>query len=177
LTDRRLVLEWSAVTIEAASNASNAPGVPRTWIASVLLLAAAVFAVGGGATAFRPLSRDLVPADTPVPVGIEPDGVCEAPPAKFRWTPGGDDAELSQLLVYRGDLKRLWQSAPVRGAEIEIPLSAYADIPAGETLYWRVREVRRGKARATSALVAFWYQVDLAGRKPGEGVHTDFLRQ
>jgi hypothetical protein len=165
------------VTIEADSDASNAPGVPRTWIAAGLLLAAAVFVVGGGASNFRPLPRDLVPEDTPVPVGIEPEGVCEVPPAKFRWTPGGDDVELSQLLVYRGDLKRLWQSAPVRGAEIEIPVSAYKDIPAGETLHWRVREVRRGKARATSALVSFWYQTDLEGRKPGEGVHTDFLRQ
>jgi hypothetical protein len=167
----------SAVSHDAIPDASPAAGVSRTWIAAVLLLAAAIFVLGGGATSFRPLPHDLVPADTPVPVGIEPEGVCDAPPTKFRWKPGGEDVELSQLLVYRNDLKRLWQSAPVRGSEVEIPASAYTDIPAGETLYWRVREVRRGKARATSALVAFWYQIDLAGRKPGEGVHTDFLRQ
>jgi hypothetical protein len=165
------------VTHEARLDASDVRGVARTWIWACLALAAAIFVLGGGATNFLPLPRDLVPADTPVPVGVEPQGVCDVPPTKFRWKPGGDDVDLTQLLVYRADLKRLWQSAPVAGFEIEIPISAYTDIPAGETLYWRVREVRRGKARATSALVAYWFQIDLAGRKPGEGVHTDFLRQ
>jgi len=143
----------------------------------VLGLAAAILVLGGGPGNFRPVDRDLVSEDTPLPVGIEPEGVQDTPPTKFRWEPGGDDVELTQLLLYRSDRKRLWQSAPIRGAELEIPLSAYKHVPAGETLYWRVREVRRGKARASSAFVAFWFQKDLRGLGPGEGVLTDILRQ
>ena len=154
-----------------------ATAAARTWVGAVLALAVVVFLVGGGAGNFRPVSRDLVTEDTPIPVGLSPEGVQEAPPTEFRWTPGGEDADLTQLVLYRADRKRLWQSAPLRGAELEVPLSAYEHIPAGETLYCRVREVRRGKPRATSALVAFWFRVDLKGRGPGEGVRTDIMRQ
>jgi hypothetical protein len=149
----------------------------RLGILMVLVTAAAIFLLGGGATNFRPVPRDLVAPDTPLPVGLEPEGVHDTPPTMFRWTPGGQDVDLSQLLLYRGNRSRIWQSAPVQGSELEIPLAAYQDIPAGETLYWRVREVRRGKARASSARVAFWYQLDSQGRGPGEGVVTDILRQ
>lgn len=162
-------------------NDPNSPATPdpsiRAWSVAILALAAAILVLGGGVANFRPVSRDLVSPDTPIPVGIEPEGVQDTPPTEFRWTPGGDDVDLAQLILYRGDRKRLWQSAPIRGSDFEVPLDAYRDIPAGETLYWRVREVRRGKARAAAAFVAFWYQKDLQGRGPGEGVRTDFLRQ
>jgi predicted phage tail protein len=166
----------TAVTDPTSSRPPNAP-VVRTWGVAVLLLAAAIFVLGGGATNFRPVSRDLVAEDTPIPVGIEPEGVQDTPPTVFRWTPGGDDVDLTQLILYRADKKRLWQSAPTRAAELEVPLEAYRHIPAGETLYWRVREVRRGKARAASAFVAFWFQIDLQGKGPGETPHTDIMRQ
>lgn len=149
----------------------------RTWVGATLALAVAVFLLGGGAGNFRPVSRDLVTEDTTIPVGVSPEGVQDTPPTRFRWTPGGEDVDLTQLILYRADRKRLWQSAPLRGAELEVPLSAYEHIPAGETLYWRVREVRRGKPRATSAFVAFWFQADLKGRGPGDGVRTDIMRQ
>ena len=164
------------MTQDAGPNSFVASSFPF-WSAALLVLAAGVFVLGGGVTSFRPVSRDLVTADTPLPVPLEPKGEQDAPPTKFRWTKGGDDVDLAQLLLYRANQKRLWQSAPTRGSELEVPLSAYEHVPAGETISWRVREVRRGKARASSALAEFSFRVDIQGRGPGEGVVTDVLRQ
>jgi hypothetical protein len=100
----------------------------------------------------------------------EPLGEVPTPPTRFRWTPGEGEIGLSQVLLFRANLDLLWSSAPLPGGvhELEVPLTLYDGVPAGEKLYWRVREVHLGKPRATSALENFVFEIDSRGFRKGE---------
>jgi hypothetical protein len=148
------------------------PDIPitaaRAWSA-VLLVAAVALLVGGGAVDnFRPLPSGAVPADTPLPVLESPRGELPEPPRVFKWTPGGE-RDLSQVTLLRGNLTPLWRSAPTESSELHVdPAVVFAEIPAGGHLYWRVREVRDGKPRATSAVAEFWFVTHVRGQAEGK---------
>jgi hypothetical protein len=143
----------------------------RAWAVVLGGSALALLLFGGAREGFRPLPSGRIPADTPLPVGIEPSGNLDAPPSVFRWTPGGPDVDFSQVLVFDERFERVWQSAPVADHEIKVdPARVFARVAAGAPLSWSVREVRRGRPRATSAAVAFTFAVDVQGRGIGESL-------
>ena len=140
----------------------------RLWTA-VLVVGAVLLGTAGGLRNFRGAPGTGVPADTPLPVLHEPAGDLPEPPRVFRWTPGGPDVDLSQVTVFRGNLEPWWYSAPLDTCVIEVdPSEVFAGIPAGETVFWRVREVTQGRPRATSALAQLSFALDTGGRGPGE---------
>jgi hypothetical protein len=113
---------------------------------------------------FRPEPSGAVPSDTKLPVLIEPEGELPNPPKVFRWTPGGTDVDLAQIAIYHTSLEPVWQSAPIHGSSLEIdPAVVFQGIGAGEKLCWRVREVTRGRPRATSAFARFQFDLDARG--------------
>jgi hypothetical protein len=143
-------------------------GPTRVWSAVFVVLGILVAALGGAVQGFRPEPSGAVPADTPLPLLGEPQGDLPAPPKVFRWTPGGTDVDLSQVAIYRSTLEPLWQSSPVRGTSIEVdPADVFQGVPAGEQLLWRVREVSRGRPRASSAYGKFKFAVDTRGLGAG----------
>ena len=105
-----------------------------------------------------------------IPQPLSPQGDLPIVPSVFRWEPGGDDAEWSQVVIYRGNLERIWQSPLLRRADsYEVdPKLAFLGIPAGEDCFWRVRELVEGQARAISAFGEFKYERDALGYGPGE---------
>ena len=147
------------------------PGPARLW-AAVLLAAGVALALGGNvADNFRPEPSGRVPADTPLPTPIQPQGELPSPPAVFDWTPGGPDVALSQIVIFRSNYDVLWESAPLAGPPVTvIPEEVFAGVPAGEPLAWRVREVSNGRPRATTALILFSFDLDTLGRPVGESV-------
>jgi hypothetical protein len=126
-------------------------------VAALLLGVAAVRAPRGDEP------QDAARREVGIPQPIEPIGIVDDPPTRFTWTPGGDDVDLSQLIVYGRDMARLWESAPLDTNVAVIPLDAYSGVGAGQTCFWRVREVSDGKARAASAIKVFAFRRDLAG--------------
>ncbi len=147
------------------------PAAARPWTL-VLLAGAAALALGGDVAGnFRPEPSGAVDPDTPLPVPLEPEGELPAPPTVFRWTPGGDDVDLAQVVLFSSNYEVFWQSGPLEGPPLEIvPEEVFAGIPAGEPLAWRVREVARGRPRAASRMVVFSFTVDAHGRPIGESV-------
>lgn len=143
----------------------------RFWAAVAATGAAALFVLGGGPGNLRGAAGE---GPVAIPVALEPTGELDGPPSRFRWTPGGDDV-VSQVLVFRGSLERLWSSAPVRGGELEVPPSVWRGVPAGEKLGWRVREARRGLPAGTSSAATFSFRVDAEGYGPGEAPALDEL--
>jgi hypothetical protein len=140
----------------------------RLWSA-VLVGAAVLLGVAGVRGNFRGESARGSPSDAPLPALAEPVGELPEPPGVFRWTPSGPEVGLSQVTVFRGNLEPWWYSAPLDTCVIEVdPAEVFAGIPAGETVFWRVREVTDGRPRATSALVQFSFALDAQGRGPGE---------
>ncbi len=100
-----------------------------------------------------------------IPRVLEPIGDVDAPPTRFRWRKSGDAVELSQVVVYRSDGARIWETAPTDSSWVEIPAEAYAGIRAGEKCYWRVREVADGHALASSGVTRFVFRRDLRGNE------------
>ncbi len=146
----------------------------RVW--SAVLLAAALFLAGGALENFRPLPSGAIPVDTPLPVLETPAGESSEPPSVFRWQAGGADRDLAQVTVFRTNLEPFWSSAPTDSTEIRVdPADVFAGIPAGERLYWRVREVRDGRPRASSALSEFVFTHDVLGRPVGESFSAEPL--
>lgn len=141
----------------------------RPW-AFVLLAGAVLVALGGDlAGNFRPEPTGAVPADTPLPIPIEPEGDLPAPPSVFRWTPGGEDVDLAQVVLFRSNYEVFWQSGPLEGPPLTVvPGEVFAGVPAGETLAWRVREVSHGRPRAASGMTVFSFAVDVQGLPVGQ---------
>jgi hypothetical protein len=71
----------------------------------------------------------------------------------------------------------LWSSAPLEGvSELDIPLSAYDGVAAGEAVVWRIREAYDGKPLGSSEYVTFAFRVDNQGYGPGEApAISDYL--
>lgn len=144
--------------------------------ACVVGAALALFLFGGAIEGFRPVPSGRIPEDTKLPVGTYPEGELPEPPAVFRWEPGGDDVDLSQVIVFDDRRNRLWQSVPLAGSEVAIdPPAVFAGAAAGRVYSWSVREFRGGRPRATSALVQFSFDVDVHGRGIGESVPAEPL--
>jgi len=145
---------------------SELPAAPvRLWSAVLVAGAVVLFVAGGAIDNFRPEPSGLMPEDTPRPVPGDPQGELESPPSRFEWTPGGDDVDVAQVVIFRESLDLLWQSSPRKGPPVElVPEDVFADVPAGEWIYWRIREVQGGRPRATSALVQFRFATDVHGR-------------
>jgi hypothetical protein len=144
--------------------------------ACVLVAAVLLFFAGGALEGFRPEPSGRIPGDTKLPVGTSPEGELPAPPTVFRWEPGGDDVDLSQVIVFDDRRDRLWQSVPVKGSELTVDVEhVFAMAAAGHVYSWSVREFRAGRPRATSALVQFSFDVDVHGRGIGESMPGDPL--
>jgi hypothetical protein len=154
----------SAAARASASSLPDQSLKSAEWFGAALLLAGTVALLGLSARAGRSAS-DAPPAARAVeiPAAIEPIGAMDEPPTRFVWTPGGDDVELSQLILYGRDMKRIWETGPLDTCVATVPLVAYSGIRAGETCFWRVREVANGKARAASNMQPFAFRRDLAG--------------
>lgn len=147
--------------------------VLRVWSGILGGCALLLFLLGGVRENFRPPGAGRPAAEIALPVPLEPEGEYPAPPTTFRWKPGGDGVDLYQVVLHRASFERFWESAPLRGVtELTIPREAYDGIPAGQQLYWRVREVSGGRARATSAYTPFRFRVDSKGYGPGEAPFT-----
>jgi hypothetical protein len=126
----------------------------RFWGALLIVGALLLFLGGGAVENFRsdpPVFAD----DESLPLPIVPDGMSDELPTLFRWTPGSDETEFSQVVLHRSTFEPFWRSRPVRGDRLEISPSVFDDIRPGELSFWRVREVARGKPRAGSAFTAF----------------------
>ncbi|MBZ0268761.1 hypothetical protein K8I85_11435, partial [bacterium] len=176
-TDRTDRAEPASDPAEAGRAASGRPS-PGALIAASCVLVAAVLllVVGGVVEGFRPLPSGRIPEDTPLPVGEEPQGELPEPPAVFRWEPGGDDVDLSQVIIFDDRRERLWQSVPLTGSELTVDVAHVFDrAAAGHVYSWSVREFRNGRPRATSPLVQFSFDVDVHGRGIGESVPGEDL--
>lgn len=113
------------------------------------------------------------PAATPAETGklpelIEPAGDLESAPSRFVWKPSSDDVDLSQVIIFRSDVSRIWESAPTESSAVTIPLHAFDAIYAMEPCFWRVREVADGQPRAASPLMKFRIKNPPKNRQPGE---------
>jgi hypothetical protein len=148
------------------------PAAPARFWSAILAAAAAGLALAGDALDnFRPEPVWVPPADTSLPVVEAPQGRVPDPPREFRWTPGGEDVDLAQVSIFRKNLNPVWQSGPVARPPVEVvPEEVFAGVAAGEELFWRVREVRDGRPRATSAMASFTFDRDTQGRGPAESV-------
>jgi hypothetical protein len=135
---------------------------------TAVLGAVAILVLGGARQNFTPVDPPAVDANRALPELIEPQEIVPSPPTEFRWRPSGPDVEQSQVLLYRADLTRLWSSGPLRDSTLTVPLEVYDGVGAGESCYWRVREVAKGRPLATSALMYFYFEVDLHGHGVGE---------
>lgn len=148
----------------------------RIAAACVVGAALLLFLFGGAFEGFRPVPSGRVPEDTTLPVGTYPQGELPEPPTIFRWEPGGDDVDLSQVIVFDDRRNRLWQSVPLAGREVAIDAArVFERAAAGRVYSWSVREFRRGRPRATSALVQFSFDVDVHGRGIGESIPAEPL--
>lgn len=136
-----------------------------SWLGIGALLLVSGFLAWSGS---RPVEGSAAaPSAAPDSVGIpqliEPIGLVEKPPLVFRWQPGGDDVDYTQLLVYRSDMMRLYASAPLETNSTEVPPYIYDTTGPGVPIFWRVREIRGGKARATSGFRKVFYRADFKG--------------
>jgi len=121
-------------------------------IAAVAVGALLLYLLGGR----TPPPKAAAPAEeVKLPQPLEPAGELETAPLRFVWEPGGEDVDLSQVIIFRGDLSRVWETAPVETSEVTIPLHAFSGIYPMEPCYWRVREVTDGRPRAASVLKGF----------------------
>ncbi|MEZ5063702.1 MAG: hypothetical protein R3B81_03155 [bacterium] len=146
------------------SESTRSPAV-AFWVALPLL--AALLLLPAGWRNLRPLAIDVESPGIPEIEG--PEGTLPVPPREFRWTPGGDDVEWSQVLLYRATFERLWESPPLTEPVFPVdPREVFRGIPAGEEVWWKVREIADGRARAASRLVRFTFEVDAFGHGPGE---------
>jgi hypothetical protein len=160
--EERGVVEERAVVESSRTTPGNDAFAERVG-AGVVVAAAVIL----GIVALRPspVESEAPQAlrDVGIPQPIEPLGPVDDPPTRFVWTPGGEDVDLSQVIVYGKDMQRIWATAPLDTNVATIPLDAYLGIGAGENCFWRVREVKDGKARAASGMRPFAFRRDLAG--------------
>jgi hypothetical protein len=130
-----------------------------SWMSlGILFLAAILLVLAGGRT--PPEKAPAEDAKDQYPELVEPAGELDDPPLRFVWNPGGEDVDLSQVVVYRSNLDRIWETIPLGPGtrEITIPLQAYAGTYPGEPCFWRVLEARDGRSRAVSALKEFKFK-------------------
>jgi hypothetical protein len=137
-----------------------APAEDRTeafafWTMMTIAIAGAILLLVTGRSP-SPAKAKAEPTETVnLPKLIEPAGILDSVPQQFRWTPGGDDVDISQVIIFRGDMTRIWESAPTDSDEVTVPLHMFNLIAPMEPLFWRVREVTDGKPRAASDLMPF----------------------
>src|ERR1700752_1656156 len=105
-----------------ADTAADRLGAGIVLAAALLLGVVAIRAPRGDASE-SPALREVG-----VPQPIEPVGVVEARPPLFTWTPGGDDVDLTQVIVYGREMTRLWETAPLDTNVATIPIEAYANV-------------------------------------------------
>jgi len=155
---------------------SKAAASVRAWCWASVLAAALLFVVGGGWGNLRgPAGADA--GEPKLPVAVAPERAeYPTPPTHFEWIPGTPGAT-AQLVLHRMTYEPQWSSAPLEGAsELDIPLSAYDGVGAGQALVWRVREAYDGKPLGSSDYVTFAFRVDSQGYGPGQApVSDDFL--
>jgi len=147
----------------------------RTWSWVAVAGAVLLFVLGGGWANLRgPLPTD---GEVRLPVPIVPEtGELPTPPTHFEWIPGTPGAT-AQLVLHKMTYEPLWSSPPLVGvSELDIPLSAYDGVGAGETLVWRVREAYDGRPLGSSEYVRFAFRVDNQGYGPGQApARSDYL--
>lgn len=141
-----------------------------SWIGiGALLLVSGVLAWSGSrpfegsATASSAAALSATPDSVGIPQLVEPIGLVETPPLEFRWQPGGDDVDYTQLLIYRSDMLRLYTSGPLETNSATVPPYVYDTTGPGVPIFWRVREIRDGKARAASGFRKVFYRADFKG--------------
>jgi hypothetical protein len=121
---------------------------------AIAALGAVLLLVFGRSGASEPAAA--TPADGgKVPELIEPLGDLESVPLRFVWKPSSDDVDLSQVIIFRSDVSRIWESAPTESSAVTIPRHAFDAVYSMEPCYWRVREVADGQPRAASPLKKF----------------------
>jgi len=131
---------------------------------------ATVLGLTGAFRSFRTIERLPDPSAVTLPVPLEPEGELEEPPRVFRWTPGGDDVEFAQVVIYRASFERIWESPPLTEPYFEVdPDLAFLGIPPWEECSWKVREVVGGRPRSTSRIASFQFRKDHRGLEAGEG--------
>jgi hypothetical protein len=140
----------------------------RVWSAVVVVGALALFVLAGGWSNSRPTFSAAQTEVEVLPLPVSPEGSQPSPPLHFHWKPSRTDVDFAQVILYRQSFERFWESAPTAGDEVTVPVEAYDGVGAGETCYWRVREVADGKPRGSSAFVKFDFAVDSKGYGPGE---------
>ena len=149
--------------------ASRSQAVPL-WTGVVVVLAL-VLGVPGALRNFRAVERLPDPSTVGLPEPIEPEGELEEPPRVFRWTPGGEDVDFAQVVIYRASYERIWESPPLTEAHFELdPDQAFLGIPPWEECAWKVREVVAGRPRASSRLAMFQFRKDHRGLEAGEAL-------
>jgi hypothetical protein len=148
------------------------------WGTIIVLGGIALFLGGGGLENFRSLSPAGLPEAVELPVGLEPQGLIERPPTTFRWSLGGGDPDLTQIVIYDMGFDLIWQSRPLPPeiTEWEVPESAFVGALAGRKHFWRVRQVAGGKPHASSDVVEFIFKLDTRGLGPGDEPPDRFLK-
>ena len=134
------------------------PGESFAFWGTIFVAALGTIFLFVGARATAPAKAEPPPAkkeEMKLPDPLEPSGEVESAPLRFVWTPGAEDVDLSQVIIFRGDMTRLWESAPTDTNEVTIPLHAFDAVFPMEPCYWRVREVSDGQPRAASPLKVF----------------------
>lgn len=150
-------------SLDSESRAPSADLFAHRLGIGVVLLAAALFFVAARSSSMSEAPDPLRAIE--IPHVVEPIGDVDLPPTRFHWTPGGDDVDLSQVIVYRKDSARIWESSPTESTEVIAPDFIYEGIRPGEPCYWRVREVTDGKARAASGMTRFVFRRDSLGNE------------
>jgi len=125
------------------------------WSTIAIGILGALLLVATGRAPAPAKAKDASTEAVKLPEPIEPAAYVDTAPLRFVWTPGGDDVDLSQVIIFRGDMTRIWESAPTDTNEVTVPLHAFDVIYPMEPCFWRVREVTDGKPRAASALKPF----------------------
>jgi hypothetical protein len=156
--------------------AERAKSLPvRIWGAVVVVGAVALFLLAGGWENVRPVFPGPAGETEVLPLPVSPQGSHPSPPLHFRWKASADDVDFAQVILYRRSYERFWESGPTVGNEVTVPLQAYEGVGAGETCYWRVREVADGKPRGSSPFIEFEFAVDSRGYGPGEAPPPELL--
>ena len=156
--------------------AERAGALPvRIWGAVVVVGALGLFLLAGGWENVRPVFPGPTAETEVLPLPVSPQGSQASPPLHFRWKASADDIDFAQVILYRRSYERFWESGPTVGNEVTVPLQAYEGVGAGETCYWRVREVADGKPRGSSPFIEFEFAVDSRGYGPGEAPPPELL--
>lgn len=158
--------------VEETSGRQDArPSQEAKWVFGLTSGAVALFVAFGAAENLRPEASGRISQDTVLPVSIAPIGELESPPTEFRWTPGGEDVDFSQIVLFDDRLQRIWASPLLREPRLTVdPQQLFRGVVAGRKCGWTVREVYQGRPRATSAIAEFSFATDVKGRGVGESI-------